>query len=413
MLIRGLSKVKDEKALQGLRVLDLSRVIAGPLLTQNLAIHGATVVKVESVKALDILRVSAPYKDNKIGMNRSAYYTWYNADKYSISLDLRHPGAFDIIKRLVQWCDVAVENFGPETSQKFGITYEKLSAVKPDLILLSSSNQGQTGPAAQSIGYGFTLTALSGVTSLTGWSDREPCQPFGAITDFLAPYLGGVVLMSALEYRRRTGKGLHIDISQFESAVFLLSPTMLDYVVNGHEFERMGNRSKCASPHGAFPCLGEDRWCAIAVNSEDEWQTLCHVMGNPELAQDVRFNSLENRKRNEDELERIITDWTGKRNAEEVVATLQQAGVRAGVVQNPADLFEDPQLKHRSHYQTLEHPEIGKHYYEMPAYRLSLTPGKLSKSAPLLGQDTEFVCKKFLNLSDEEFVELLTTGVFE
>ncbi len=405
--------MNEDKALQGLKVLDFSRVIAGPLLTQNLAIHGATVVKVESVKALDTLRVSAPYKDNVIGINRSAYFTWYNADKYSLSLDLRYPKAQMLVRRLVLWCDVIVENFGPETSEKFGLTYEKLSAIKPNLIMLSSSNQGQTGPAAHSTGYGFTLAALSGFTGLTGWGDREPCQPFGAITDFVAPYLGGTALLGALEYRRRTGKGLHLDISQYESAVYLLSPVMLGYTANGHEFQRMGNRSDYAVPHGAFPCLGKDRWCVIASETEAEWQALCKAMGKPELAQDPRFSSFENRKRNEDELEKILSEWTKSTTAEEVVTVLQGAGIRAGVVQNPAELFEDPQLEHRGHYQVLEHPEIGKHHYEMPAYRLSLTPGKLSQAAPLLGQDTEYVCKKFLGMSDSEFVELLNTGVFE
>ena len=402
-----------EEALHGLRVLDFSRVIAGPLLTENLALHGAIVVKVESAKSLDTLRISAPYKDNQFGINRSAYFTWYNANKYSLSLDLSHPKAIEVVRRLILWCDVVIENFGLGTSRKLGLTYEQLSTIKPDLIMLSSSNQGQTGPSAQATGYGFTLAALSGIANLTGWSDREPCQPFGAITDFLTPHLSTAALLGALDYHRRTGKGLYIDISQYESTVFLLSPVMLDREVNRNEFQRLGNRSSHAAPHGAFPCLGEERWCVIAVETEEEWRGLCEAMGKPELANDTRFNSFTGRKRNEDELDHVIANWTGEKSAEEVMVILQQAGIRAGVVQTPAELFEDQQFRHRGHYQVLEHREIGKHHYEMPAYRLSLTPGKLRAAAPLLGQDTEYVCREFLGTPDDEFLTLLKAGVFE
>ena len=400
-----------EQAFDGLKVLDFSRVIAGPLATEYLAQLGATVVRAESSESLDTLRISAPYKESKVGVDRSGYFAAYNANKYSMSLNLRHSEATGVVKRLVEWCDVVVENFKPGTMQKFGLAYQELSKIKPDLIMLSTSNQGQTGRQATTPGYGFTLCALGGLTNLTGWSDRGPCHPFGALSDFTTPWLSLTALIAALEHRRRTGKGQFIDVSQYECGLFPLSPVLLDYTLNGHEVSRQGNRSSDAAPHGAYPCRGEDSWCAIAVESEPEWLAFCRAVGKPELATDARFCSLEKRKANEDELDNIVADWTGQRTAREVMEILQREGVAAGVVQSAADLFDDPQLKHRKHFQVLEHPEIGHHSYEMPAFRLSQTPLRLRTAAPCLGQHNEYVCKELLGMSDDEFVRLLNNGV--
>jgi len=401
----------EEQVFDGLKVLDFSRVIAGPLATEYLAQLGAVVVRVESSEPLDTLRISAPYKDSKVGVDRSGYFAAYNANKYSTSLNLRHPQAMEVVRRLVKWCDVLVENFRPGTMEKFGLAYQKLKEIKPDLIMLSTSNQGQTGPQATTSGYGFTLCALGGLTNLTGWSDRGPCHPFGAFSDFITPWLSLTALIAALEYRRRTGKGQFIDVSQYECGLFPLSSILLDYAINGHEFSRQGNRCSYAAPHGAYPCQGEDSWCAIAVESESEWLAFCRAISKPELAADARFCCLEKRKGNEDELDNIVADWTRQRTAKEVMEVLQREGVAAGVVQNAADLFEDPQLKHRKHFQVLEHPEIGHHSYEMPAFRLSQTPARLSTPAPCLGQHNEYVCKELLGMSDDEFVQLLNAGV--
>jgi benzylsuccinate CoA-transferase BbsF subunit len=401
-----------KKAFEGLKVLDFSRVIAAPLATEYLAQLGATVVKIESAESLDTLRICAPYKDNKVEIERSGYFAAYNANKLSMSLNLLHPRAVEVIPRLVTWCDVAVENFRPGTMEKFGLTYQELTKIKPDLVMLSTSNQGQTGPEAKTPGYGFTLCALSGLTNITGWGDREPCHPFGALTDFITPWLGLTALIAALEFRRRTGRGQFLDLSQYECSLFFLSPMVLDYVANGHELNRQGNRCLDAVPHGAYPCQGEESWCAIAVENQQEWTTLCKIMGKPQLGDDPRFCSLEDRKSNEEKLDNIVADWTKQRTAREVMEVLQREGIAAGVVQNPADLFEDPQLKHRQHFRLLNHPEIGDHSYEMPAFRLSATPPTLETAAPNLGQHNEYVCKEFLGISDDEFVQLLNEGVF-
>ncbi|MDP2917847.1 MAG: CoA transferase [Dehalococcoidia bacterium] len=402
------------KAFEGLKVLDFSRVIAAPLATEYLAQSGATVVKVESSESLDNLRISAPYRDNKLGVDRSGYFAAYNGGKYSLSLDLGHPGAKTVIERLVRWCDVVVENFRPGTTEKFGISYDELVKLKPDIIMLSTSNQGQTGPQAKTPGYGFTLCALSGLTSITGWSDRPQCHPFGALTDYMTPWLSLIALISAIEHRRQTGEGQFLDVSQYECGLYFLAPLLLDYAVNGHELTRQGNSSPHAAPHGAYPCRGDPPqagWCAISAGSEQEWVTFCRVIGKPELATDPRFCSLEKRKANEDELDAIVAEWTSRRTAKEVMETLQRAGIAAGVVQSAGDLFADPQLRHRQHFHVLEHPEIGAMSYEAPAFRLSETPLEIERPAPCLGQHNEYVCKELLGIPDDEFVRLLAEGV--
>jgi len=195
------------------------------------------------------------------------------------------------------------------------------------------------------------------------------------------------------------------------SADSFSSPILLDYAINGYEFGRQGNRCPYAAPHGAYPCQGEDSWCAIAVESEPEWLAFCRAIGKAELATDSRFCCLEKRKANEDELDNIVADWTRQRTAKEVTEVLQREGIAAGMVQSPADLFDDPQLRHREHFQVLEHPEIGRHSYEMPAFRLSQTPARLRTAAPCLGQHNEYVCRELLGMSDGEFVQLLNEGV--
>lgn len=403
----------DRQVFKGLKVLDFTWVAAGPILTQSLADHGAMVVRVESATRPDILRMAPPYKDKKTGIDRSGYFARFNSSKYGVSLNLNHPRAASVVRRLVAWCDVVVENFTPGSMEKWGFEYEELCKLKPDLIMLSTSNQGQTGPHSHHPGHGGILTSLAGFTHLTGWDDQEPCQAYGALTDFITPLLGAAVLIGALEFRRRTGQGQYLDLSQYEGSLLTLGPVMLDWFANDHEATRMGNRSPHAAPHGAYPCQGEDKWCVVAVETPEEWQALCHALGQPALADDPRFSSPEQRQQNQDALDRIIAAWTSQRTAQEVMHTLQEQGVPAGVVQNPAEVLEDPQLRHRGHFKVLEHPQIGPQHYEMPPFQLSRTPAELQMPSPCVGQHNEYIYREVLGIPDEEFVELLVEGVLE
>ena len=402
-----------KQVLEGIKVADFSWVVVGPVVTRCLADFGATVIRIESATTPDILRVSPPFKDNLSGLNRSAYFANYGANKYSLSLNLKHPKGPAVAKRLVAWADVVCESFTPGTMADLGLSYDNLKKIKPEIIMLSTCNLGQTGPLAQQPGFGTQLVSLAGLTHLSGWPDRLPAQPYGAYTDFIAPRFAIAGIVAALDYRRRTGKGQHLDVSQLETAIQFLAPVMLDYTVNGQEWIRSGNRCPQAAPHGVYPCCGEDRWCAIAVSNDQEWQVLCRTIGHTELEHDPRFDTLANRKQNEDELDEIIGLWTREHQAEEVMHLLQGAGVACGVVETGQDIHEDPQLSHRNHLQMLNHPEIGLHSYDTQSFQLSETPARLERPGPCLGEHNEYVCKDFLGMSDEEFLTLLNEGVFE
>lgn len=401
-----------EQVLEGLRVADFTWAVAGPSVSRYLADHGATVVRVESRTRLDVVRIAPPFKGKETHIERSGYYAIFNTSKYSLSLNLNHPLAPRVTQRLLSWAEVVGENFAPGAMKKWGLDYESVSRIKPDIIYISSSNLGQTGPHASHIGYGSQLVSLAGFTYLTGWPDREPSTPFGAYTDIIAPRLGTAALFAALDYRRRTGQGAYLDLSQLEAALHFLSPLFLDYFAQGREAQRLGNRSVTAAPHNAYPCRGEDRWCVIVVETEEEWARFCSALGNPPWTREPQFATLKKRKENEAELDRKVEEWTSQRTPEEVMALLQKAGVAAGVVATTQDLFQDPQLRHRQFFQPLEHPELGCFSFHAHPFHLSQTPAQLHP-CPLMGEHNEYILKELLGLTDEEYIELLVAGALE
>ena len=400
------------QVLEGLKVVDFSLVITGAIISRTLGDHGATVIHIESNTHPDPLRISAPFKHGKTHVDRSGYYAIYNTSKYSLSLNLNHPNGPEVARRAIDWCDVVVENLSPGVMEKWGLDYDSVKQIKPDIVYISSSNLGQTGPHAKYSSYGQSLVSMAGFTHLTGWPDKEPSQPYGAYTDIIAPRLGVAAVIAALDYHRRTGKGQYLDLSQLEVSLQFLSVPFLDYFANDREAVRMGNYSPLAVPHSAYRCLGEDRWCVIAVETEEEWQSFCHVINTPSWINDSRFTNIQSRKDNEAELDRLIEEWTTQYWAEEIVVVLRKAGIAAGVVATSEDVFNDVQMQHRQHFQLLEHPELGQFGYENHAYRLSCTPAHLGTS-PCLGENTEYVLKEFLNFTEEEYVELLLAGVLE
>lgn len=402
----------ERQALEGVKVADFSWVIAGPSTTRYLAMYGAQVVKIESRARVDSIRTMAPFKDGKPGVNRSGLFAAFNSSKYSLGLNLNHPEAKQITTRLIEWADIVVENFTPGTMSKWGLGYDDLVKIKPDIIMASSSMHGQTGIYAGHPGLGALQVSLSGITNLTGYPNREPVQPYGVYPDFIVPPLLCTAITAALDYRRRTGKGQHLDISQNEATIYFISPVILDYTANGVIETRDGNRCPDAAPHGVYPCRGDDRWCAIAIFTDEEWQAFCRVSGNPELVKNSKFATLPQRKANEDELDALVAAWTVKHDPEEVMVLLQEANVAAGIVESAEELLGDPQLKYRNHYWTLNHPEMGLYRSAGLPYRMSKTEAVL-RAAPCLGQDSEYVCTRILGFSDKEFLSLLEAGVIE
>ena len=402
-------------ALKDIKIIDFTWVAAGPLTTKLLADYGATVIKVETMNRPDRLRVNTPYKDNVPGINRSGYFAFFNANKYSISLNLSHPKAREIARKLILWAGITVDNFTPGSLERWGLGYKDLVTERPDLITLSLSAQGQTGSYANHIAFGTQLSGLAGFTELTGWADREPAQPFGAYTDNVGPHFADAILLASLDYRRRTGKGQYIDLSQLETSLHFLAPLFLDYFTNNRVNSRRGNSHDSAAPHWVYRCQGEDRWCAITIMNEAQWQSFCKILEADSLTwtEEERFSTALARKQHEGELNSLIEQWSMRHTAEEVMRRLQEAAVPASVVETSQDLFNDPQLRARNHFWVMEHPEIGQYPHLGQASKLSKTPAKAIRPAPCLGEHTEYICREILGIPDTDFISMLTDGVFE
>jgi crotonobetainyl-CoA:carnitine CoA-transferase CaiB-like acyl-CoA transferase len=398
-------------ALKGIKVVEFAAFAAGPVVGKHLADHGATVVHIESKVRPDGFRAHyPPYKDNVHGLNRSGLYALCNNDKLDITLNLKKaPAATELAKKIAAWADVVIENFSPGTMGRLGLGYEELSKANPALIMLSSSNLGQSGPHAHHAGFGSQLSSLAGFTHLTGYPGGSPQILYGPYIDYIAVAYGAVAILAALDYRKRTGKGNYIDAAQYETGLQYLAPILLDYKINGRVATRDANRDPHAAPHGAYPCKGEDRWCAISVSGDDEWQALVKAMKSPSWAK--KFATFEARKANEDELDRLIGEWTRGFEPRELMETLQKAGVKAGGVTRMCDVYDDPQLKQRPQWVELEHPEIGKMHYQRPPFLLTKTPPGPSKRDPLLAEHNEYFYRELLGLSEEEYKKLVDEQV--
>jgi len=404
--------MKRKYALEGLKVVDFSWVFTGPIVTKYLGDHGAEVIKIESATRPDGTRLMTPFKPGAMGFNASGVFANYNSSKYSININLREPRGKEVVKKLVQRADIVLETFGPGVMAKLQLDYDILKQIKQDLIMLSMTMVGQTGPHSQQPSFGQVLQATNGFVQLLGWPDRSPSLPVAAYTDYIAPWYVLIALMSALDFRRRTGKGQYIDLAMLEASVHLAAPVVMDYVANGNIQNRMGNRNPGYAPHGVYPCRGEEKWVSLAVATDEEWLALCKVMGSPDWTKSPKFDTLLHRTHNQDELDKLMGQWTKNHTPEEIMTKLQAVGVAAGVLQTGEDLVDkDPQMQHRHHFVELEQQEMGKHLTERPPFRLSKTPSEPQRPFPSFGEHTEYVCKDILHMGDAEFAELIGAGV--
>jgi benzylsuccinate CoA-transferase BbsF subunit len=405
---------KREGVFSGLTIFAFCWAVVGPLTMKYFADQGATVIRVETSRRPCTMRTSAPYKDKVPHYNRGGYFSYYNANILSLALDMDQPQAREIARKLAVKCDVFMENYTPGNMEKWGLAYEELKKLRPDIIMLRQSGYGSWGPYNELPAFGMVLVPIAGLPNFIGWPGKEPL-PVGvsAYTDCISPRFAASALIAALDYRQRTGKGQLLDLSQFETAISFIMPGVLEYQSTGREPERIGNASPSAAPHGVYRCRGDDRWCTIAVNNDEEWQGLCREMDKPEFAADPRFDTFLNRKKHETELDGIVSAWTAALTPEDVMARLQAAGVPAGVVMNTEDLLNDPQLNERNMFWPMSHAEMGMFTHLGQSLRLSKTPSRAWSPSPLLGEHTEYVCTKMLGMSDDEFVNLMRAGVFE
>jgi benzylsuccinate CoA-transferase BbsF subunit len=405
----GNGKIR-EPAWSGTTIIEFGTGAAGPIAVRYFAEHGARVIRIESRTRPDFLRnygSNGPY-----GLEGSDMFDSLNVGKLGVTLNLKHPEGTAIARKLIGLADAVAENFAPKAMRGFGLDYASLSADKPSLVMVSSCLQGQTGPHRDYPGFGGQGSALGGYNILTGWPDREPIGPFGTITDSLAPRFVATALAAGLLYNRRTGRGVYLDVSQAEAAVYSLSPWIADFTVNGRIGIRQGNRSQRFSPHGAFSCKGDDRFVAIGCFDDEAWRKLAGVLGIDER-ESGPLDSHDQREKQNDVIEQAISKWTSEREAADVAETLQALGVEAVPVSDLADAFADPQLAHRGHFVELEHPLMGELYYERNGFRLSDADAGYERTSPLLGEHNEMVLGELLGMSTAEIGRLREEGVLE
>lgn len=405
--------------LSGVRVCDLTWIIAGPTATRVLADFGAEVIRVEHAQAVDAIRLGRPIIGDTPTLNNSGFFNYFNRNKKSILLNVRHPLGFDVLKRLIAVSDVVVENFSSGVMKSWGLHYEQLREIRPDIIYCSLSGFGHSGRDSAYTTWGPTAQALCGLAFTSGLPGKPPAGWGYSFMDHTAGYTAASAIMMALYHRNRTGEGQHIDISQVEAGIVLNGPAILDYTVNGRSWRREGmppgNRAwePAVAPHNTYPCRGDDRWIAIAVMNDAEWQALVRAMDEPQWATDPRFAANAGRLQHQDELDARIAEWTAPQEDYALMELLQAAGVRAGVAQKASDRRErDPQLAARDWWHVLPHPELGDCEYDGIVPKLSETPGALRTSSPLLGQHTYEVMREVVGMSEEEFAEHESAGVF-
>ncbi len=394
--------------MSGVKVLDMTWAIAGPYASRIMGDFGADVLRIESELKPCIMRGAGPFVDNEAGADNSLSYLTINASKRSLAVDLRDPRSIQIMEELVEWADVLIESYSVGVIGRMGLGYEHLKTINPELIMVSTSLMGQTGPIREISGFGNIGAAVAGFFPFGGWPDRQPCGPFGAYSDYISPRLTLALVLAALDERERSGHGQHIDYSQMEAAAQLLSPAFLADEINGVEGSRIGNSDVNFCPHGAYPVLGDDRWIAVACETQDQWEALSQVVG----AQHLASLTSEERREQHHEIDSLISDWTSQQDGIEAEAVLQNLQVPAHQVLYAPEVAEDPQLRHRKAFSEVSHPHHGQVWIEDSAIHLSRTPGVARWAAPPAGEHLYEVLTDILGRDPDEAAELIATGIF-
>ncbi|MES3004148.1 MAG: CoA transferase [Pseudomonadota bacterium] len=408
--------MSDQKLpLAGLRVADFCWIGAGSYTTKIFGDMGADVIKIETSTRLDSLRLAGPYKDGKPGVNRSGYFADRNTSKRGITIDMKHPKALGVIRKLIERSDIVANNFAAGVMDKFGLGYEDCAKIKPDIIYLAMSMQGSKGPQRDFRGTGSSIAALTGIQYLSGLPGRIPAGTGTNYPDHLPnPCHAAFALLAALRHRRRTGKGQFIDFAQTEPMLSLMGPTFLDLTVNGNLQDKRGSDHRWAAPHGVYPAAGKDRWIAITVMDDAQWSALVDAMGRPAWALEPRWQTMPERYRDREELNRLLGAWTANQDAQELMLKLQAKGLPAGAVQDAHDVTRvDPQLAHRGHWVRLPHAEMGESLYNNLPFRFTRTPVQPTRPAPLLGEHTREILRDMLKLGDAEIDALESEQVLK
>jgi benzylsuccinate CoA-transferase BbsF subunit len=397
------------KPLEGIRVIDMSWMWAGPYCSLQLAELGAEVIRIESNQRPCMNR-RVPPDIGEPGRNRGGSFNPWHQAKKSVLLDMKQPEAVQLARELIAKSDVFVENYAAGVVDRLGLGYAELSKLNPGLVMVSLSGYGLTGPYRERVAFGTPLTMISGLGALSGYIGRGPSEVGLSYGDPNGGLHGAFAVLAALWKRDETGRGQHIDVSQWESLVSILPEGVLPVTMGSEQTERMGNRDFFMAPHGIFLAAGEDRWVSIAVPNDEQWRALARIIGGG-LERDTRFTTAADRKANEDALEALVTAWTSTRDEWAITDLLQAQGIAAVPVMDMKDVAEDPHMNGRGFYVQIEHAEVGRQKHAGIPWKLHGTPLAIEEPAPLMGEDNAYVIKELLGRSQEELERLVAEQV--
>ena len=402
--------------LEGVRIIEMGQLIAIPFAMKMLADMGAQVIRLESVARLESYRSDSVYQNDISGefWNKGANFYEQNRNKLGVTLDLSKPEGLQVLRNLVSIADVFSENFTPRVIKHFGLEYEDLRKIKPDIIMVSSTGYGFYGPWSNFGATGPATEGAAGLAYQTGYLGGGPVMAEIPYTDYTSGEHTVFAVMAALMHRLRTGQGQFVDISQTQATSSTIPEVLMDFSANGRSGQRIGNQDTAMSPHGCYPCRGDDRWITIAVATDEEWQAVCRVLGQNGWAADPRFEDSLSRWKNRDELDALIGTVTSTWDAHELMHGLQKDGVAAGAVLDSKDLLFDPHLGQRNFYEVVTHHEstgIPPLPYAGRPWKLSKTPAVNSQPAPLMGEHNNLVLSGLLGKTAEEMAELEEAGI--
>ncbi len=402
--------------LEGVRVVEMGQLIAIPFATKMLADMGAQVIRLESTRRIESYRSDSVYLNEVEGeyWNRAANFYEQNRNKLGVTLELDRPGGLEILKELIGVADVFAENFTPRVIKNFGLEYQDLQRIKPDIVMVSSTGYGYRGPWAN---YGATGPATEGASGLayaTGYAGGPPVLPEIPYSDYTAGEHTVFAVMAALLHRLNTGEGQFIDISQAQATSSTTPEVLLDFAANGRLPVRIGNQHPAMAPHGCYPCRGDDRWIAIAVSDDSQWLALCRVLDKADWATDGRYIGTLDRVKEREELDRLLREATKSWDAKDLMAALQAQGVAAGAVLDSKDLLFDYHLQQRGFYEVVRHhPSTGISPlpYASRPWRFSETPAVRPNAAPLMGEHNRYLLVELLGKTEEELTALEEAGI--
>ena len=404
---------RGQLPLAGMRVVDLSMGWAGPQATRHFADLGCDVIKVEACQYPDWWRGvdNRPIVIEQMLYEKSSYFNVLNRNKRGITLDLTAADGVKLVKELVRGADAVIENYSNGVLPKLGLDYASLRKINPEIVMVSMPAFAADGAWSECRAYGSTLEQASGLPSMSGHPDGPPAMNHIAYGDPIGGLNAAAALLVAIFHRRQSGQGQHIDISQVECMLPMVAPWLIEQSANGTVAPRRGGRHPSCVPHGCFPCQGDDAWILIAVEDDNQWHALCHVIGRADLKQNASLAKVAGRRLHEESIEAAIAVWTATMAADDAMATLQQAGIAAGVARRPLDLLEDPHLLQRNFWQWIDRPFVGSHPQPSPAYRETDQPIAAQRPAPTLGQYNIPVLRDILGLSQTEIDKLSAAGI--